>query len=38
MGQILIGTASWPDKILVESGLFYPPTVRTLQQPGHRGD
>lgn len=29
MSQILVGTASWSDKSLVESGLFYPPAVKT---------
>ena len=29
MNTILIGTASWTDKSLVDSGLFYPGTVRT---------
>lgn len=28
-GRVLVGTCSWTDKTLVESGLFYPPTVRT---------
>ncbi|MGH2718142.1 MAG: DUF72 domain-containing protein [Actinomycetota bacterium] len=28
MGQVLIGTASWTDKTLVESGAFYPPQAR----------
>jgi uncharacterized protein YecE (DUF72 family) len=29
MSQILIGTSSWADRSLVESGLFYPPEVKT---------
>jgi uncharacterized protein YecE (DUF72 family) len=29
MGQILVGTSSWADSSLVESGLFYPPEVKT---------
>ena len=29
MGQILIGTSSWPDPALVESGLFYPREATT---------
>lgn len=29
MNTIFIGTASWTDKSLVDSGLFYPGTVRT---------
>ena len=29
MSQILIGTSSWADHSLVESGLFYPPEVKT---------
>lgn len=29
MGDILIGTASWADPTLVNSGLFYPPWART---------
>lgn len=28
MGQVLVGTASWTDKTLVESGAFYPPQAR----------
>lgn len=32
MSNILIGTTSWTDKTLVESGLFYPPTVKTAEQ------
>ena len=29
MSKILIGTSSWADHSLVESGLFYPPEVKT---------
>ncbi|MBI4188019.1 MAG: DUF72 domain-containing protein [Chloroflexi bacterium] len=29
MMQILVGTSSWADHSLVESGLFYPPEVKT---------
>ncbi len=29
MGTILIGTTSWTDKTLIESGLFYPGTAKT---------
>jgi uncharacterized protein YecE (DUF72 family) len=29
MGKILIGTTSWTEKTLIESGLFYPPAVKT---------
>ncbi len=29
MSQILVGTSSWADHSLVESGLFYPPEVKT---------
>ena len=29
MGRILIGTCSWTDRSLLESGLFYPPQVKT---------
>lgn len=31
MGEILIGTTSWTDKTLIESGLFYPATVRSAE-------
>lgn len=30
--SILVGTAGWTDKSLVESGLFYPPEVKTAEQ------
>jgi uncharacterized protein YecE (DUF72 family) len=29
MAEILVGTASWTDKTLIECGRFYPPTVKT---------
>jgi len=29
MGKILVGTASWADKSLVDSGKYYPPQVKT---------
>lgn len=29
MGRIRVGTTSWTEKTLIESGLFYPPTVKT---------
>ena len=29
--MILVGTASWTDKSLIESGLFYPPTAKTAE-------
>ena len=29
MSRILVGTSSWTDKTLIESGLFYPPGART---------
>jgi len=29
MGKILVGTTSWTEKTLIESGLFYPPVVKT---------
>lgn len=29
--QILVGTASWTDKTLIESGAFYPPGCRTAE-------
>ena len=31
-GDIRVGTASWTEKTLLESGAFYPPTVRTAEQ------
>jgi uncharacterized protein YecE (DUF72 family) len=31
-GQILVGTASWTDKSLIESGRFYPPDATTAEQ------
>lgn len=32
MGGILIGTCSWTDPTLIESGRFYPPSVRTAEE------
>ncbi len=32
MSKILIGTASWTDKTLIECGEFYPPTVKTPEE------
>jgi uncharacterized protein YecE (DUF72 family) len=32
VGQILIGTASWTDKSLIDSGLFYPPAIKTADE------
>ena len=31
-GKILVGTASWTDKSLIESGRFYPPDATTAEQ------
>ncbi len=31
MSRILVGTTSWMEKTLVESGRFYPPDVRTAE-------
>lgn len=31
MSKILVGTASWADKGLVDSGKFYPPTAKTSE-------
>jgi len=31
MGDILIGTASWADKSLVDSKLFYPKEAKTAE-------
>lgn len=31
MGKILVGTASWADKHLVDSGKYYPPEVKTAE-------
>src|ERR671917_2115792 len=30
-GRILVGTASWTDKSLIESGRFYPPDATTAE-------
>ncbi len=32
MNRILVGTASWTDKSLIESGLFYPPEVKSAEE------
>lgn len=32
MGQILVGTTSWAEKTLIESGRFYPPDVNTAEE------
>ena len=32
MGKILIGTSSWADHSLVESGRFYPPEIKTAAE------
>lgn len=32
MGQILIGTCSWTDRSLIQSGRFYPPQVKTPEE------
>lgn len=31
MGDILVGTASWTDRTLIESGRFYPPEARSAE-------
>jgi hypothetical protein len=31
MGDILVGTASWADKSLVDSRLFYPKEAKTAE-------
>lgn len=31
MGEILVGTTSWTDKTLIDSGLFYPSGARTAE-------
>jgi uncharacterized protein YecE (DUF72 family) len=31
MGKILVGTTSWTEKTLIDSGLFYPPEVKTAE-------
>jgi uncharacterized protein YecE (DUF72 family) len=31
MGRILVGTASWTDKTLIESGRFYPPAAKSAE-------
>jgi uncharacterized protein YecE (DUF72 family) len=32
MSRILIGTASWTDKSLIDSGLFYPPAIKRADE------
>ena len=32
MGQILVGTASWTDKSLIQCGRYYPPHVKTAEE------
>jgi uncharacterized protein YecE (DUF72 family) len=32
VARVLIGTASWTDKSLIDSGLFYPPLVKTAEE------
>jgi Protein of unknown function DUF72 len=32
MTRILIGTASWTDKSLIDSGQFYPPAITTAEE------
>jgi len=32
MGQILIGTCSWTDRTLIQSGRFYPPQAKTPEE------
>ena len=29
MAKVLVGTSSWTDKTLIDSGRFYPPTATT---------
>jgi uncharacterized protein YecE (DUF72 family) len=31
MGKVLVGTASWTDKTLIDSGRFYPPDAKTAE-------
>lgn len=31
LGRVRVGTASWTEKTLLESGAFYPPTARTAE-------
>ena len=35
MSDVLVGTASWTDKTLLESGRFYPPEARTAEARLH---
>jgi uncharacterized protein YecE (DUF72 family) len=32
VSQILVGTTSWTDKSLIDSGLFYPPAIKTADE------
>jgi uncharacterized protein YecE (DUF72 family) len=32
MSKVLIGSASWTDKSLIDSGLSYPPVVKTAEE------
>ncbi len=32
VGNVLVGTASWTERTLLESGAFYPPAVRTAER------
>jgi uncharacterized protein YecE (DUF72 family) len=32
MSRILIGTASWTDKSLIDSSLFYPPVIKRADE------
>ncbi|HLK12552.1 MAG TPA: DUF72 domain-containing protein [Candidatus Binatia bacterium] len=32
VGNVLVGTASWTERTLLESGAFYPPQVRTAER------
>jgi uncharacterized protein YecE (DUF72 family) len=34
-GNILVGTTSWTERTLIESGRFYPPDVKTAEQRLH---
>lgn len=32
MGRVLVGTTSWTEKTLIESGRFYPPQANTAEE------
>ena len=32
MSDLFFGTCSWTDKSLIDSGLFYPPSVKTPEE------